>query len=49
MVGGSIMIESSPMVIPRLEAWINNSPAWRLQPTVKDLSGHPRIIVAEKI
>ncbi len=45
---GAIMLESSPMVIPRLEAWIQARPSWTLKPTVKDLSGHPRIVIAER-
>lgn len=46
--GGAIMLESSPMVIPRLEAAFSSRPAWQLKPTIKDLSGHPRIVTAHR-
>lgn len=45
---GAIMLESSPMVIPRLEAWIQARSGWSMKPTIKDLSGHPRIVIAER-
>jgi release factor glutamine methyltransferase len=46
---GAIMLESSPMVIPRLETWIQTRPGWSMKPTLKDLSGHRRIVIAERI
>jgi release factor glutamine methyltransferase len=43
---GIIMVESSPTVIPRLEAWIDSQSLWQRSPTVKDLAGRPRIVLA---
>jgi release factor glutamine methyltransferase len=48
-VGGVIMIESSPMVVPKLEEYLQSQSQWTMKPTLKDLQGHARIIVAERI
>lgn len=48
-VGGVIMIESSPMVVPKLEQYLQTQNHWSMKPTLKDLQGHARIIVAERI
>ena len=45
---GAIMLESSPMLVPRLEQCLQARVGWRLLPTVKDLHGHPRIVAAER-
>lgn len=48
-VGGVIMIESSPMVVPKLEQYLQTHNHWSMKSTLKDLQGHARIIVAERI
>jgi release factor glutamine methyltransferase len=45
---GAIMLESSPMLVPRLERWLQARAGWRLLPTVKVLHGHSRIVAAER-
>jgi release factor glutamine methyltransferase len=49
VVGGAIMLESSPMLIPRLEEAIRARSSWLLKSIIKDLSNRPRIVVAERI
>ncbi len=48
-VGGVIMIESSPMLMPKIDQYLQAQSQWSLKPTLKDLQGHARIIVAERI
>jgi len=48
-VGGVIMVESSPMLVPKIEQYLQAQSQWSLKPTLKDLQGHARIIVAERI
>jgi len=47
--GGVVMIESSPMLIPRIGQHLRTLGQWALKPIVKDLQGHARIIIAERI
>ncbi len=44
--GGVVMIETSPMLAPKLEDWIRSRPEFELKQTIKDLQQHPRIVVA---
>jgi release factor glutamine methyltransferase len=48
-VGGVMMIESSPMVVPKLEQYLKTQNHWSMKPTLKDLQGHARIIVVERL
>ena len=48
-VGGVIILESSPMLVPKLEQYLQAQSHWSLKPTLKDLQGHARIIIAERI
>lgn len=45
--GGVIMLESSPSVIPILLQSLQGCAQWTLKPVIKDLAGHPRVLVAE--
>ncbi len=47
--GGVIMIESSPMLVPKLEQYLQDHRQWSMKPTLKDLQGHARIIIAERV
>ena len=47
--GGVIILESSPMLVPKLEQHLQSQSHWSLKPTIKDLQGHARIIIAERI
>ena len=47
--GGVVMLESSPMLVPRIEQHIQSLGPWALKSTIKDLRGHARIIIAELI
>ncbi len=48
-VGGVLMMESSPMLVPKLEQHLRSQNQWSLKSTMKDLQGHARIIIAERI
>ncbi|MDZ4851838.1 MAG: peptide chain release factor N(5)-glutamine methyltransferase [Pirellulaceae bacterium] len=47
--GGVVMLESSPMLVPKIEAFLQSQNLWHLAPTVKDFQGHARIIIAERM
>jgi hypothetical protein len=42
------MLESSPMLVPLLEQHLQAQSQWSLKPTLKDLQGHARIVVAAR-
>ncbi len=46
--GGALLLEISPMLQQRVETLLSASGDWQLSPTVKDLAGHARIVVAKK-
>jgi release factor glutamine methyltransferase len=46
--GGALLLEISPMLQQRVETLVSASGDWQLSPTVKDLAGHARIVVAKK-
>ncbi len=46
--GGALLLEISPMLQQRVETFVSASGDWQLSPTVKDLAGHARIVVAKK-
>jgi release factor glutamine methyltransferase len=46
--GGALLLEISPMLQQRVETLLAASDNWQLAPTVKDLAGHARIIVAKR-
>jgi release factor glutamine methyltransferase len=47
--GGVVMLESSPMLVPRIEQHLQILEQWELKSTIKDLAGHARIIIAERM
>lgn len=47
--GGALLLEISPMLQQRVETLVAASSDWQLSPTVKDLAGHARIIVARRV
>ncbi len=47
--GGVVMLESSPMLVPRIKQHLQTLGSWALKSTMKDLQGHARIIIAERI
>lgn len=47
--GGVLLLEISPMLQQRVETLIATSGNWQLSPTVKDLGGHARIVVARRV
>lgn len=48
VLGGSLMMEISPMIEERVVALFEGNTAWDLQPVIKDLAGHARIVHAKK-
>jgi release factor glutamine methyltransferase len=44
--GGALLVEVSPMIAAEVEALVHNQPALELQPTMRDLAGHPRVVRA---
>ena len=46
--GGALLLEISPMLQQRVETLVAASGDWQLSPTVKDLAGHARIVVARR-
>lgn len=46
--GGSLLMETSPMLSERVEGMLTSTQGWELLPTIKDLSGHPRVVRAVK-
>jgi len=46
--GGALLLEISPMLQQRVETLVASSGDWQLSPTIKDLAGHARIIVAKR-
>ncbi|HEX4144087.1 MAG TPA: peptide chain release factor N(5)-glutamine methyltransferase [Pirellulales bacterium] len=45
--GGMLLIEISPMLEQPVRALFEVGGGWRLEPTIKDLAGHARVIVAQ--
>jgi release factor glutamine methyltransferase len=46
--GGEFFMEISPMIAPQVEDLVRSTPELDLQPTIPDLSGHPRVIHARR-
>ncbi|MEM8866328.1 MAG: peptide chain release factor N(5)-glutamine methyltransferase [Planctomycetota bacterium] len=46
--GGVLLMEISTMIAERVEQLVANTPGLSLQPTIKDLDGHARVIEATK-
>ena len=46
---GVVMLESSPMLVPKIEQYLQSQNLWSLKPTIKDMQGHARIIIAERM
>ncbi len=44
--GGYMIIETSPMLAKQLAEVFEQHPGWTIQPTIKDLQGHARIVTA---
>jgi len=47
-VGGYMIIETSPMLAKQLAEVFAQHSGWTIQPTIKDLQGHARIVVARR-
>ena len=47
--GGMLLIEISPMLEQPVRALFEAGGGWRLEPTIKDLAGHARVIVAQAV
>jgi release factor glutamine methyltransferase len=46
--GGVLLIEISPMIAGAVEQLIRDQPSLELEPTIKDLAGHARVIQARQ-
>jgi len=46
--GGYLIVETSPMLAKQLAGKFNETKRWAIQPTIKDLQGHPRIVIAQR-
>jgi release factor glutamine methyltransferase len=46
--GGHLLMEISPMIHEAVGKLIEAEPRWELQPTVKDLARHARVVVARR-
>jgi len=46
--GGYLIIETSPMLAKQLAENFSEAGGWVIQPTVKDLQGHARIVIARR-
>jgi release factor glutamine methyltransferase len=47
--GGFMIIETSPMLAKQLAEVFDQHSGWTIQPTIKDLQGHARIVTARRI
>ncbi|HEY1784411.1 MAG TPA: peptide chain release factor N(5)-glutamine methyltransferase [Pirellulales bacterium] len=47
--GGMLLIEISPMLEQSVRALFAAGGCWQLEPTIKDLAGHARVIVAQAV
>jgi methylase of polypeptide subunit release factors len=47
-VGGYMLVEMSPMIATKGQNIFNTTP-WNYEKTIKDLSHHARVVVAEKV
>ncbi len=47
--GGFMIIETSPMLAKQLAEVFDQHPGWTIQPTIKDLQGHARIVIARRV
>jgi release factor glutamine methyltransferase len=43
-VGGALLIEVSPMIASEVENLVRQQPSLALEPTIRDLAGHARIV-----
>lgn len=46
--GGHLLVEISPMIHDAVGALVHAEPRLELQPTIKDLARHPRVVVARR-
>ncbi|TWT36125.1 Release factor glutamine methyltransferase [Posidoniimonas corsicana] len=46
--GGSLLMEISPMIAPRVEQLIDQTPGLERRPTIRDLAGHARVVEAAR-
>ena len=46
--GGFMIIETSPMLAKQLADVFDRNQGWTIQPTIKDLQGHARIVIARR-
>ena len=46
--GGFMILETSPMLAKQLTDVFDRNQGWEIQPTIKDLQGHARIVVARR-
>jgi len=46
--GGYLIIETSPMLAKQLAEKLSDGGGWSIQPTIKDLQGHARIVIARR-
>ena len=44
--GGALLVEVSPMIAAQVEQLVRDQPLFELEPTLRDLSGHPRVVQA---
>ena len=47
--GGMLLIEISPMIEHAVRELLAAGGCWQLEPTIKDLAGHARVIVAQAV
>ncbi len=45
---GWLLLEVSPMIEPAVRQLLEADAAWRIEPTIKDLAGLPRIVQARR-
>jgi release factor glutamine methyltransferase len=46
--GGFMIMETSPMLAKQLAEVFERQAGWTIQPTIKDLQGHARIVIARR-
>jgi release factor glutamine methyltransferase len=44
--GGALLVEVSPMIATEVEKLVRAQKSFELEPTLRDLSGHPRVVQA---
>jgi release factor glutamine methyltransferase len=46
--GGALIMEISPMIATDVEGLISNCATLKIEPTLRDLAGHPRVVQARR-